>query len=83
MEDSHKSGIIFRFRRPSGIPNWQPNRDLSEALRQLDESEEMRPFIAKAHAQSRDVAVEVFHSREGHPLLVHVAATPIRSAPRS
>jgi hypothetical protein len=49
---------------------------MTEALRCLSESEEMTPFIAAARAERRNVVVEVFHSGDGHPLLIHVAAAP-------
>jgi hypothetical protein len=51
---------------------------MAEALRQFAESKEMRLFVAKAHAQRRDVMVEVFHSSDGHPLLIHTAAARSR-----
>jgi hypothetical protein len=42
----------------------------------------MRDFTAKAHAQNRNVVVEVFHSADGHPLLIHTAAVrPTATAP--
>jgi hypothetical protein len=50
---------------------------MTDALRRLSETEEMAAFIANAHAQHRHVVVEVFHSAaDGHPLLIHMAATP-------
>ena len=76
METVYTPGIIFRFRRPSSIPRRQPSRAMTEALRHLAESEEMTPFIAAARAQRRNVVVEVFHSSDGHPLLIHTAAAP-------
>ena len=76
METDYKPGIVFRFRRPSSVPRRQPSRAMTEALRHLAESDEMRPFVADARAQRRDVVVEVFHSRDGHPLLIHIAAAP-------
>jgi hypothetical protein len=45
---------------------------MTEALRHLAESDEMRPFVSEAHAVRRDVVLEVFHSRDGHPLLIHI-----------
>ncbi len=74
MEAVHKPGIMFRFRRPSSIPRRQPSKTMTEALRHLAESEEMQPLIDDARARRRDVVVEVFHSRDGHPLLIHIAA---------
>jgi hypothetical protein len=53
---------------------------MTEALRLLAESEEMHWFVAEAHAKRRNVVVEVFHSRDGHPLLIHTALAPRRQA---
>jgi hypothetical protein len=47
---------------------------MAEALRLLSESEEMKPLVANAQAQSRHVVVEVFHRGDGTPLLIHAAA---------
>jgi hypothetical protein len=76
METQYKPGIVFRFRRPSSVPRRQPSRAMAEALRHLAESEEMRPFVAAARAQRRNVVVEVFHASDGRPLLIHTAAAP-------
>ena len=80
MESVYKPGILFKFRRPSKVPRRQPSKAMTKALRHLAESEEMRPFVAEARAQRRNVVVEVFHSSDGHPLLIHVAATSGRQA---
>jgi hypothetical protein len=37
---------------------------------------EWTPRYNIAPAQRRRVVVEVFHSREGHPLLIHTAVAP-------
>jgi hypothetical protein len=74
MQTELDSGIVLKFRRPSGTPKKPPSRAMTEALQRLSEAEEMRNFTAKAHAQNRTVVLEVFHSREGHPLLIHTAA---------
>jgi len=80
MEAIYKPGILFRFRRPSNTTKRHPSKAMTQALRNLAESEEMRPFVAEAQAQRRNVVVEVFHSRDGHPLLIHIAATSGRQA---
>lgn len=80
MEIDYRQGIIFRFRRPSSVPRRQPSEAMREALRHLAESEEMRPFVADARARRKDIVLEVFHSRDGHPLLIHVAAAPRHAA---
>ncbi len=76
MEAVYKPGIVFRFRRPSSARNRAPSKAMTEALRHLADSDEMRPLVADARARRRDVVLEVFHSRDGHPLLIHVAASP-------
>ena len=78
METQNKPGILFRFRRPSDTSRRHPSKAMTEALRLLAESEEMQPFVAEAHARRRNVVVEVFHSRDGHPLLIHTALAPSR-----
>ena len=65
--------VVFKFSRPAGAPKKPPSAAMTEALQRLSEAEEMRDFTAKAHAQNRNVVVEVFHSADGHPLLIHVA----------
>ena len=74
METQYKPGILFKFRRPSNVPRRHPSKAMTEALRHLAESDEMRPFVAEACARRRDVVVEVFHSRDGHPVLIHITA---------
>ena len=74
MQTELDSGIVLKFRRPSGAPKKPPSRAMTEALQRLSEADEVRNFTAKAHAQNRTVVLEVFHSREGHPLLIHTAA---------
>jgi hypothetical protein len=76
MEAAYKPGIVFRFRRSKNAPRRGPSEKMTEALRHLAESEEMRPFVSSAYARRRDVVLEVFHSRDGHPLLIHIAAAP-------
>jgi hypothetical protein len=80
MDSLYKPGILFRLRRPSSNPQRHPSRALAEALRQLAESEEMQPFISDARARRRNVVVEVFHSRDGRPLLIHTTTGPKREA---
>ena len=38
---------------------------MTGALRHLAESDEMRPFVAEARRERRNVVVEVFHSATG------------------
>ncbi len=83
MKAVRKPGVFFSFRRPGGIVKRQPCRTLSEGLRQLAESEKMRPYVEKARAQNRAVVVGTFHSMEGRTLLVVVAAAPVPPVPES
>jgi hypothetical protein len=80
LETQYKPGILFKFRRPTSIPRRHPSKAMTEALRHLAESDEMRHFVAEARARRRNVVVEVFHSRDGHPLLIHIAAASGRQA---
>jgi len=80
METQHKPGILFRIRRPSSMQKRHPSKAMTEAPRHLAESEEMQPFISDARARRRDVVVEVFHSSDGRPLLIHTTTAPKREA---
>jgi hypothetical protein len=71
MQIEQTPGIVFKFRRPSGTPSRQPSEAMTQAMRQFAETDEMQAFIANARAQRRKVVVEVFHSADGHPMLIH------------
>ena len=72
--------IQFKFRRPSGAPTHAPSEAMQSALRRLSQAEEMQPLLKKAQAAGRDVVIEVFHSKDGQPLLIHTAAVSKRRA---
>ncbi len=65
--------VVFRFRRPSGSNSQQPSRALTEALHRLGEAEEMQSLLAQARQSGKSVAIEVFQTRDGQPLLIHIA----------
>ena len=65
--------VVFKFSRPAGAPSRQPSAAMTQALRQFARSDEMQAFVANARKQRRKVVVEVFHSADGHPLLIHTA----------
>jgi 4-aminobutyrate aminotransferase-like enzyme len=44
---------------------------MTEALRRLSEADEMKSLIAEARGSGKSVAIEVFQSREGQPILIH------------
>ena len=73
MPNESTSGVVFKFRRPSSVPKKPPSAAMTEALQRLSEAEEMQGLLAEAKAQRRTVMVEVFHSKDGHPLLIAVA----------
>ena len=72
--------IVFKFCRPSGSPSRQPSDAMTQALRQFARSDEMQAFVANARKQRRKVVVEVFHASDGHPLLIHTAFLPNKTA---
>ena len=64
--------VIVRFKRPSGSQQHEPSMAMTEALRRLSEAEEMKPLLAQATKSGKTVAIEVFQSRDGQPLLIHI-----------
>ena len=64
--------VVFKFRRPSGSRQQEASTAMTEALRCLGESEEMKSLIAQATKSGTSVAIEVFQSRDGQPLLIHI-----------
>jgi len=80
MEIEQTPGIVFKFCRPSGSPCRQPSAAMAQALRQFARSDEMQAFVANARKQRRKVVVEVFHASDGHPLLIHTAFLPNKTA---
>jgi hypothetical protein len=62
--------------RLSGAPARRPSAAMTRALQALSETDEMREFVAEAHARQKDVIVEVFQNRGGRPLLIHPNAVP-------
>ena len=80
MHVQEMPNIVFKFRRPSGTPSRQPSAAMTHALRQLAHSDEMQAFVSNARKQRRKVVVEVFHASDGHPLLIHTAFLPNKTA---
>jgi len=68
-----QSNIVFKFSRPSGTPSPKPSKSMADALRRLSQSEELKVLTTEAKAHGRKVVVQVFHSAEGHPFLIHLA----------
>jgi hypothetical protein len=63
--------VVFKFRRPRGAEQQMPSHSMTEALRSLSETAEMRPLIAEARKSGGTVAIEVFQTRKGQPILIH------------
>jgi hypothetical protein len=80
MQTEQTPGIVFRFCRPSGSPSRQPSEAMTQALRQFAATDEMQAFVANARAQRRKVVVEVFHSADGHPMLIHTTVLRKKTA---
>ena len=72
----NSSDVLFKFSQPSGAPARKPSASMTAALRNLSESTEMRSLLAEARAQGRKVVVQVYHSAEGFPFLIHLKAVP-------
>ena len=72
--------VQFKFCRPSGAPTHAPSEAMQDALRRLSQVEEMQPLLKKAQAAGREVVIEVFHSKDGQPLLIHTAAVSKKRA---
>jgi len=80
MQIEPTPGIVFKFCRPSGAPSRQPSEAMTQVLRQFAATDEMQALVADARAQRRKVVVEIFHSTDGHPLLIHCAAVARKRA---
>ena len=72
----NSSDVQFKFSQPSGAPARKPSASMTAALGKLSESTEMRSFVADARAHGRKVVVQVYHSAEGCPFLIHLKAVP-------
>jgi hypothetical protein len=65
--------VVFTFHRPSGSSQQQPSVALTEALHSLSRSPEMQPLFDQARTAGKSVAVELFQTRDGQPILIHFA----------
>jgi hypothetical protein len=45
---------------------------MRDALRRFSETKEMQPLLAQATKSGKTVAIEVFQTRDGQPLLIHI-----------
>ncbi len=72
----NSSDVQFKFSQPSGAPARKPSTSMTAALQNLSESTELKSLVAEAQAQGRTVVVQVYHSAEGRPFLIHLKAVP-------
>ena len=64
--------VVLKFSRPSTASTPKPSRAMAEALQRLSEADETQNLVREARAQGRKVLVQVFHSADGCPLLIHL-----------
>lgn len=63
--------VIVRVRRPGGTVRKMPSAGLNQAMVSLADSDEMRPLLCEANSEGKALAIDVYQSRSGRPLLVH------------
>jgi len=63
--------VIVRFKRPNGAGRKVPSAALNQAMVSLADSEEMRPLLCEASSEGKALAIDIYQSRSGRPLLVH------------
>jgi hypothetical protein len=63
--------VIVRFKRASGTGRNLPSEALNQAMVSLADSDEMRPLLCEASSEGKALAIEIYQSRTGRPILVH------------
>jgi hypothetical protein len=63
--------VIVRFKRPSGAGLKMPSEALNLAMASLADSDEMRSLRCEANAEGKALAIDIYQSQSGRPLLVH------------
>ncbi|MGO9323522.1 MAG: hypothetical protein ACLP07_03090 [Terracidiphilus sp.] len=48
-----------------------PSEGLNQAMVSLADTDEMRPLLCEASGEGKALAIDVYQSRSGRPLLVH------------
>lgn len=64
--------VIFRFKGLADPIRFRPSDELHEALMLLSDAKELQPLYAEADEAGKLVAIEVFQSRNGQPILIHI-----------
>jgi len=65
--------VIIRLKRPSGKGRRMPSAALNDALVSLAETAEVQPLLCAATEEGKALAIDMFQSREGYPLLISFA----------
>ncbi len=68
--------VLFKFSQPSGAPAPKPSASMTAAIQRLRDSTEIQSLVAEAHAHGCTVVVQVYHSAEGRPFLIHLKVVP-------
>ena len=64
--------VVVRFKSPSGTERKAvPSEALNQAMVSLAVTDEMRPLLCEASSEGKALAIDVYQSRSGRPLLVH------------
>jgi hypothetical protein len=63
--------LIVRFRRSNCAGRKAPSESVNQAMVSLADSDEMRPLLCEASSEGNALAIDIYQSRSGRPLLVH------------
>jgi len=63
--------VIVRMRRSNGTGRNLPSAALNQAMVSLADSDEMRSLRCEANAEGKALAIDIYQSQSGRPLLVH------------
>ena len=63
--------VIVRFKRPTGAGRKLPSEALNQAMVSLAESDEMQPLLCEATEEGKALAINIFQTKTGRPVLVY------------
>jgi hypothetical protein len=66
-----RDNVLFKFTRPNNTPGRKPSRTLTDALRRLSETDELRQLRSDALNRDQRLEVHIYHSADGRPILIH------------
>jgi hypothetical protein len=79
-EEQMKNDVVFKFSHPSGTAGRKPSMSLANAVQQLTEADELKLLASEAREHGRKLMVQVFHSANGCPILIHLGVVSEKSA---